>query len=174
MRKRYLVNAPIQMSVAFAVFGALVLFSLIYLVAFLVVAYDGSTLADPSSRAAIQLGVVVTGAYFLLVLIGVVIVAVKTTHRIAGPAAVIEEAVEGMVAGDYERRLTLRPRDHLKSLAAAVGKLRAELESDRERRSELHEKIEEALASGQYELVRDLNRECAGELLQARQERKAS
>ena len=47
----------------------------------------------------------------------------RITHSVAGPAWVIEQAVDAMREGKYDSRLTLRDGDYLESLAAAVKRL---------------------------------------------------
>lgn len=173
-RKKFLVERSIQLSVAVAVLGTVVVFTALYLVALMVLAADGSSLEDPSSRAATWLGVAVTGAYFLLVLVVVWIVIIRVTHRIAGPAVAIERAIRGMLDGDFDQRVQLRSSDKLLSLGVAVAEVQARGRSEQERREELHRRVGEALDRGQLDAVRALTLEFANGAPVGARERKAS
>ena len=56
----------------------------------------------------------------------------RITHSVAGPAWVIEQAVDAMREGKYDSRLTLRDGDYLESLAAAVKRLSDHLEAQQQ------------------------------------------
>ena len=98
----------------------------------------------------------------LLVQTGLIILfvgglAVVSTHRIAGPAHVLERAIDALAAGDYEHRLKLRKRDYLKPVAAAFERLRSELHrrsGERERAlRELGRCIDEQDLAGAREIL---------------------
>jgi hypothetical protein len=71
---------------------------------------------DTLMRAILGFFVVVS---FLIVMLGVIL-----THRFVGPGYVLRLAVEGMLEGDYARRLTLRKGDYMQDLAAKMAELR--------------------------------------------------
>lgn len=148
IRKQYLVDGRMQLSVALSMGSALLLFTGVSVGTVLFATADD---LGPDSDALRRTGLVVTGAYFLLVFAVTMVCGVIATQRIAGPARVIEQAVRGMREGDWDRRLTLRRRDHLKSLAAELAALRDELRaqaSERHRRDRL---LIQALGEGRYD-----------------------
>ena len=57
------------------------------------------------------------------------------THRVAGPTRVLEAALRGLRGGDYGRRVALRRRDCLHTLAAEVDTLAKQLDADRRERT---------------------------------------
>lgn len=159
MRKKFLVDPSVQVPLAVAVIGTVVAFTALYLATVLILGADGSTLDDPSSRAATRLGVAVTGAYFLLVLVAVTVVIIRMTHRFAGPARVLEQTVRGMLRGDFEQRITLRTKDTLQPLSAALSEVQQRWRLEREGRGEFHRRLGEALERGDLEEIRGLERE---------------
>ncbi len=173
-RKKFLVSAPLQVSVALSVLGTVVLFTGVYAVAILLVGSDGSSWDDLSSQAATRLGMLVTGVYFLLVLLAVFVVAIRSTHRIAGPLGVIEAAARGMLEGDLEQRLELRDRDHLKSLAEAMTEIRKRWQTEREARRDYHVRFRQALEEGDLGKLGQLHQEFAGTFVELETEREAA
>ncbi len=90
---------------------------------------------------------------FAVLLVGIailVVVSLLLTHRIAGPAFVLERALRAMLRRDYSARIHLRRRDYLKPLAASVEELRVELE----RRREILDAVRDALEEGSVEKAR--------------------
>lgn len=159
MRKKFLVDPSVQMPLAVAVIGTVVAFSALYLATVLILGAEGSTLDDPSSRAATRLGVAVTGAYFLLVLVAVTVVIIRMTHRFAGASRVLEQAARAMLQGDFAQRMTLRKKDLLQSLRAALGEVQMRWGLERENQEEFHRRLGEALERGDLEAARALERE---------------
>ena len=79
---------------------------------------------DEMSSGEWRLAAMVTSALQLVLLVGAMWrTAIRITHSVAGPACVIERAVDAMCEGRFDSRLTLRKGDALKSLAAAVKRL---------------------------------------------------
>jgi methyl-accepting chemotaxis protein len=95
------------------------------------------------------------GGYAMVFLIAA---GVWLLHGISGPALVIERAVRALTAGDFEARLSLRPRDRLVSLAAAVVELREKLQGDGQRKRELLAELASRIEAGELA--------SAGELLE--------
>lgn len=67
----------------------------------------------------------------LVILIGLVL-----SNRIAGPIYRIHKFVKKVHAGDYSEKITLREKDELQDLAAAMNSFVAKLASDRDKRAE--------------------------------------
>ncbi|MHC4954684.1 MAG: hypothetical protein ACYTGZ_12430, partial [Planctomycetota bacterium] len=66
--------------------------------------------------------------YFALATMILFSVALILTHRVAGPAMVIERAIRGTMSGEFNHRLQLRKRDHLQPLAKTILEWRNQLE----------------------------------------------
>lgn len=70
------------------------------------------------------LTVLLTSALQLVLLVGTMWwAAIRITHSVAGPALVIERALDAMREGRFDSRLKLRDGDALKSLAEAAQRL---------------------------------------------------
>lgn len=110
----------------------------------------------PGSRGALQLGLLVSGVYFALVLVAAFLTIVQQTQRIAGPALVIERALRAMRHGDYGQRLSLRDKDHLKLVAEASVELQRHLAEERSGRVEFLTALDAALFEGDIAGAREL------------------
>ncbi|MHC4930888.1 MAG: hypothetical protein ACYTGV_01680 [Planctomycetota bacterium] len=98
-------------------------------------------------------------ALYLLVSVTIFsVMVISLTHRFVGPANVIQRALTGILEGEYTRRVTLRRKDHLKSLAESVDDLREKLRVREESRHKLLADLERCLVE------RDLS--AASELVQ--------
>jgi hypothetical protein len=86
--------------------------------------------------------------YFALATMILFTVALLLTHRIAGPALVIERAIRGTMKGEYEHRLKLRKRDHLQPLAGAILEWRDNLASGYETQQGLLKDLGNCLEEG--------------------------
>jgi HAMP domain-containing protein len=146
-RRIYVVDRKLQLAVAAQLLGVLGGVAALYVVGLLLLSGGGG----PEKLTA---GEVLRAnlIYFLLAAAILGVVALLLTHRIAGPAFVVERAVRAMAKGDHGARLGLRKRDYLKPLAAAVEELRAELE----RRARACEELRAALDRGDLDAARSL------------------
>ena len=145
-RRIYLVDRKLQLTVAAQLLGVLAGVAALFVVGVLVVSggrTDGLTAGDVLRANLI---------YFVLAAAILCVVALLITHRIAGPAFVVERALRGMRRGDFSQRLELRRRDYLKPLALAVEELREELQ----RREQACEELKGALDRGDLEAARSL------------------
>ena len=82
------------------------------------------------------------GWFLALMFFGLWAVMARVTHAVVGPAMVIKRAVDGLVVGEFDNRLTLRKRDYLKELAASVKVLHDQLKA----REEISRELVETLA----------------------------
>ena len=155
-RKKILVDPSLQLSVAASVITVFLALTAIFVGAYMVTSQGGGDIDGPSSQAANSMGVLVVGAYFLVVLVAVVYVAVVSTQRIAGPAFVIQRALEGIPAGELDLRLDLRDKDHLGELSAAALQVREFVKAEAARTQALHEELDQALAKGEIDRARTL------------------
>lgn len=158
MRKQFLVDKRMQLTVVFSMVGSLLLMGAAFVLSMLFL-----TGADvgPASDETRLLGVVVAGAFFLSAFVATMVTGIIATHRIAGPAFVLERAVRSLRAGEFDCRIHVRKRDHLKPLVAELAALRDDLQSQVERRSELRERIDAASSRGDVAAIRLLIEELA-------------
>ena len=139
-RERYFVDSRLQLALALPMLAILVVVALAYVAAVYLlpgqVALKMMT-AEETRSLFLRANLI----YFVLAGAALAAGAIYVTHRIAGPAGVIERAVRSMQGGDYSARLALRPRDDLRSLAAAVTNLCRQLREQEEQRQQLVEEV---------------------------------
>jgi methyl-accepting chemotaxis protein len=147
LRRTYVIDRKLQLSVAAHLLGALAGIAALYVVGVFLLA-GGAGSEGLTAGEVLRANLI----YFVLAaaILGVVVILI--THRIAGPALVIERAVRGMKTGDHSLRLELRKRDYLKPLAAAVAELREELD----RRAQAATELKAALDRGDLDAARGL------------------
>lgn len=154
-RWRYLIDWRSQLGVAWEVLAVLTCAFLLYAVGILFLTGD-----EPLFEIAaedFQTFFLIVNAAFLLVSAAIFgFLAIILTHRFVGPAYVIEKAIVAMGRGDNASRLKLRKRDHLKSLAAEVEKLRARLQAEEAERAEALADLERCLVEGDNAAAREL------------------
>ena len=154
-RKNYLPDRQWQLSVIRNIAGAALMAGLAYLLTIYLIPTTG-ILGKFDSRQIGMVAVAVNALYFLALLAAVVLVTIRVTQSVAGPAMVLERAIEGMCEGNFAERLSLRDGDYLKDLAASLEKLSKQLQQqDSERNRTGHELIQ-ALATGELERARNL------------------
>lgn len=153
-RRNYIVDREFQLGVATAGATVVVVFGLLLAGAIFLLPNDGF-LDGLRGDQVKSLLVGTHAAYYLLVAGWIVVGMILVTHRVAGPAMVLQRAVEAFKDGNYDARLNLRKRDYLKTLARSMGDLGAELE----RRDEAHERLRAAaiaaVESGDLDLLRE-------------------
>jgi hypothetical protein len=139
-RERYLVDPHLQLTLALPMLAILVVVALAYIAAIYLlpghVALNTLT-AEETRNLFLRSNLI----YFGLAGAALTSSAIYLTHRIAGPAGVIERAVRSMQGGDDSPRLALRPNDSLQSLAVAVTELYDRLREQEEQRQQLIEEI---------------------------------
>ena len=91
---------------------------------------------------------IANGIYFVLLVSVLTVASLILTHRWAGPALVIQDALDGMRRGDHTQRLELRRSDYLKGVASRLAALREDLARDRRALDESLCNLEGALADG--------------------------
>jgi len=144
-RRIYMVDRKLQLAVAGQLLLVLAGVAVLYVVGVLLLS-GGSGPESLSAGEVLRANLI----YFLLGAAILGVVALLITHRIAGPAFVVERALRGMMRGDHTSRLELRKRDYLKPLAAVVEELRVELE----RRAKACEELKAALDRGDLDAAR--------------------
>ena len=154
-RERYFVDPRLQLAVLVP------LLTIMGMVAIACIASITLLLGDPARKALTvdetrTLFLRANGVYFIIAVVGVGAVAIFLTHRVAGPAGVIERAVRGLKNGEYSQRLSLRPHDYLKPVALAVTDLRNHLRAQDEHRRQLLEALATCLDAGDLTEARNL------------------
>jgi type IV pilus assembly protein PilA len=154
-RRRYFVDARLQLALALPLLAVLVVVALAYVAA--VYLLPGrivlQTLTIEETRALFLRANLVYYAIGAALLVAVSIV---VSHRIAGPARVIEHSVRALGGGDYGQRLSLRPSDSLRALADAVNELRQHLRDQDEQRAQLLRQLGERLEAEDLTAARAL------------------
>ncbi len=137
-REDYVVHAQLQWGVALQLVCAIAGFAMLYVAAFMMLGNHIRLLNAEETRLTFLIANLV---YWTFAMVMTAMVALYLTHRMAGPAQVIERAVRAMRDGDYGQRLALRPGDYLQSLAEAVFELRDELASSEDLRQQAAQKL---------------------------------
>lgn len=154
-RDTFIVDRELQFAFVFHFVGALALMAALYVAAVYLLP-KGAVLeeltADETRVYLMRSNVV----YFVLATALLCGLSVLLTHRVAGPARVIEHAVDGIREGDFSRRLTLRKRDYLKGLAAAVAQLSAHVRKREGERLAILRSIDRCLEENDLPAAREL------------------
>lgn len=161
-RRQYVIDRAMQMGIAgylAAGLGGVALLCAAVLYVFL----GGQAVPglDPLRRFLL----LANASYFVLAAGILTLLTVVLTHRFAGPAYVIKMAIDGMLEGDYGKRLSLRKKDYLKDLAVPLDQLRHIWVRHEENSRQTLEDLEGALASGDVEAAQALVKELQDALL---------
>ncbi len=146
-RRQWIVDRPGQLPAIFATGGLLVALVLVQAGSHWILG-EGRSGAEQSSAELGQLALWFNFGYFIFLLFAMVGVVVVITHRYAGPARVIEHALDAFRAGEYAPRLALRERDQLKGLAAAASRLGQHLRKQELARNVAATQLEARLRNG--------------------------
>ncbi len=154
-RERYFVDPRLQLAVLAPLLTIMGMVAIAYVASITLLQGDPAreVLALEETRT---LFLRANGVTFIIAVAGVGAVAIFLTHRVAGPAGVIERAVRGLKNGEYSQRLSLRPHDYLKPVALAVTDLRNHLRAQDERRRQLLEALATCLDAGELTEARNL------------------
>ncbi|HZN37981.1 MAG TPA: hypothetical protein VFD82_04215 [Planctomycetota bacterium] len=122
-RRSFLVDAKWQSSIAsHLIVSAMVVVALTQII--MIYFLSSGESPEEMSSGEWRLAAMLTSALQLVLLVGAMWrTAIRITHAVAGPAAVIERAIVAMGEGRFDSRLQLRQSDALQSLAAAVQRL---------------------------------------------------
>lgn len=150
-RRQYVIDRPLQMGIAgylAAGLGGVALLCAAALYVFL----GGQAVPglDPLRRFLL----IANATYFILAAGILTLLTILLTHRFAGPAFVMKQAIDGMLEGDYGKRLALRKKDYLKELAASLDQVRHTWVRHEESSRQTLEQLESALEAGDVEAAR--------------------
>ncbi len=152
-RRKYIVDRSLQLSMATTLLGILCIFALLFTAAVLIMPSDRAfDLVSGEQVRHLILGV--NGIWFFAIGAGLAVVTILLTHRVAGPAWVLRQAIDSMMRGDFNCRTSIRKKDYLQGLSEATGALKLHLETSARRRSELLDRLEEAIEQGDTERAR--------------------
>ena len=164
LRRKYLIDAKSQLGITAQILGVLTVICLVYAGGVLLFTRDKPLfeLEQGQIRGFIAM---VIGAYMVISALIFGLLAVALTHRFVGPAQVIGRAIDAMMKGKYDSRLSLRKSDHLKDLAAAVERLRTQIRTNETNRSQAFDDLASCLAEndvdGAKEIVQRLKADSA-------------
>ena len=153
-RTQMLIDHRMQIAVMLMTITAPIIVAFVYMSAIALLPNDGvlTLTGAEATRLAIKINLV----YCLFCAISLAGVAIIFTHRVAGPAMVMERAIEAFGKGDYHPRLKLRKEDYLKKLASALQDHGLRLEQNSTRRRELIDDVTQALADDDLATAREL------------------
>ncbi|MCO5170066.1 MAG: hypothetical protein M9894_27335 [Planctomycetes bacterium] len=135
-RRRYMIDLPLQLSYVGVYLSTLVLlgvgflalnyvFAQVYQRALKIQTYGLGVDASPEM---LLLGLV-NFVFIMLLLIGAAVYAIIHSHRVAGPAYRLRNALRQVQARDYDHYVQLRTKDFLKELAEQVNLLNQALKA---------------------------------------------
>jgi len=151
-RRTYLVDGRFQGRITLQLLSVLAGTALLYTLAVVLIPGTGA-LEQLDAAETRSLLLKANLIYFGLAASILAVLTLLLTHRIAGPARIIERAVRGIRARDYSHRLSLRRHDYLKSLAAEIAMLRAEVVAERAAVSDLTRCLAENDVDGAREIL---------------------
>ena len=154
-RERYLIDAPLQLSLALPLLATLGAVALAYVAAIYVIP-GGTALEAMSAEETRALFLRANLVYYGIAAAAIVAVAIYLSHRIAGPAFVVERALRAMREGDYGERLSLRPNDLLQPLANVTTELRDALVAQDADRRQLVKQLSACLDGNDLAGAREL------------------
>lgn len=152
-RRQYVIDRSVQMGIAgylAAGLGGVALLCAAVLYVFL--GGQAVPTLDPLRRFLL----LANASYFVLAAGILTLLTVLLTHRFAGPAYVMKEAIDGMLEGDYGRRLGLRKKDYLKDLAASLDQIRRTWVRHEAHSRQLLADLDRALETGDVAAARSL------------------
>ena len=161
-RRRYVIDRSLQMGIAgylAAGLGGVALLCAAALYVFL----GGQ--AVPGLAPLRRFLLLANTTYFILAAGILTLLTILLTHRFAGPAYVMKEAIDGMLEGDYGRRLGLRKKDHLKDLASSIDEIRHTWVRHEETSRQTLEQLQQALVAGDGDTAKQLVRAMQDALL---------
>jgi methyl-accepting chemotaxis protein len=153
-RRRYLLDSRWQAAVAG---GTVAVAAVVGLLGFLVsyALTNSERLERLSSGQLGLLAALVNALYIALVTSVLVLMAIRLTHTVAGPARVLQRAIDALRSGRFDSRLELRKHDYLKDLAQSLGALTEDLRLRRESEQRLAAALEGALARNDLRAARE-------------------
>ncbi len=158
-RRKYMIDLRLQMAITAQLLGVMLGVGFLYVLG--VFFLPGSEKLDAlGSQDVRDVFLRANAIYFGLGAAILGTISMLLTHRIAGPAFVLQRALGGIRKGLYDHRLGLRKRDYLKPLAAAVSSLCDDLKRLESERSQglddLAHCLEENDVEGAKELIKKL------------------
>ncbi len=128
-RRNYFIRKDFQGKFVLRFFLTILIGAVIFTVIFslfsahtITVTYDDATLKiDKTPRALFTEIVRAYGVYIFLLGLGISLVSLFLSHRIAGPIYRLEKTMEEIARGNLSLKITLRRKDELKELATAMN-----------------------------------------------------
>ena len=133
-RQRVVVDRKWQSAVATRVVGTGMSVVAIVQLGVMAMLTWGDVLESLSGTQLVVIAFLISGAQAVLLCAILWVTIIRITHSVAGPAMVLERAVDNLCQGKFDSRLTLRNGDYLKSLAAALKRLTDHLQDQEQAR----------------------------------------
>jgi methyl-accepting chemotaxis protein len=158
VRRKYLIDPATQLRFGFALLFILLCGTAAAVGLWVVgshISADGELAAAPDPAASSRLVWWVNAMYFVFAAATLLILSIRFTHRFIGPGRVIARALSRMCEGDFSSRLTLRRHDKLQDVAESAARLASQLEKKGAWLNGFASGLDEAIASGDWESVRE-------------------
>jgi hypothetical protein len=153
LRRKYLIDKPTQLRVMLSLVLGLAAIAVSFVGALVVYfSPDGDTTLTGQEVRALLLKV--NWVYFGLAAVVLAELVLVLTHRFVGPAYVFRRALDGILAGRYDERLSLRKSDFLRDIAVKLTEVRDRWHAREDETSRACERIEECLAMGDVDGAR--------------------
>ena len=149
-RRQYVVDGPMQYGAAGQLLVGLGLIGLLFAVGMFVFLGDDA-MSGMNLTVIREFLLMANAIYFVLAAVILSVLTLLITHRFAGPAYVMDRAVQGMLAGDYGKRLALRKRDYMKKLAGGLVELRTTWAQHEEQSQAALEKLHVCLQEQRFD-----------------------
>jgi len=154
-RRTRIVDTKLQVSMAVALTGVMAGVAALYALGLYVLPSTGAMEAMNAEETRVFfLGTNLV--YFAFATMVLFTVALMLTHRVAGPALVIERAIRGTMNQEFEHRLTLRKRDHLQPLAKTITEWRDQLKGTMAEQRRVAADLKNCIAEGDLEAAEEL------------------
>jgi prepilin-type N-terminal cleavage/methylation domain-containing protein len=154
-RTHYFIDARMQLALALPLLAVLAIVGLAYATAVYLLPGE-MALQTMTSEETRQMFLRANATYYAIAAVLVCAVAIFLTHRIAGPARIIERALRDLLRGEGNQRIALRPDDSLQSLASTVNELSSQLQEQEARRAKLIHEIDSRLETNDVAAAREL------------------
>jgi prepilin-type N-terminal cleavage/methylation domain-containing protein len=154
-RTHYFIDARLQLAMVLPLLAVLALVGLAYVAAIYLLPGE-MVLQTMTSEETREMFRRANTTYFAIAAVLLTSVAIFLTHKIAGPARIIERTLRGLLRGERDQRIALRPDDSLQSLATAVNELSSQLQEQDARRAKLIQEIDSRLETNDVAAAREL------------------
>jgi hypothetical protein len=152
LRRRYLIDKPTQLRIVLILLSALAAIALAFVGALYFCFVPDVTISLSGTQVR-DLLFQMNWLFWGLAVAVVSELVVVLTHRFVGPGYVMSTALEGMLEGDYTRRLSTRKKDYLKTLTSRLTQVRDRWVVREAQVTRDLDRLERAVAAGDADAV---------------------